>query len=107
MAYIGKALLESRTAEFLHASEALNFFPHGDGNCPDCGLRIDNAAVSLSSFAKEGDGYVLRLVNNGMDRQTATLFRSDVPIGRLSFAPYEAKMFCLNGNFMIEKETWY
>ncbi len=97
--------LENKAAEFLSGNYVINYFPHGEGNTALDTLTLDNKAISLAAFYKDGDGYVLRLINNNDERNAAKISLQGNS-AELAFGSFEVKtLMCRNKKF-AEKEVW-
>ncbi len=99
------AELENAAQEFTDKTYSLNFFPHGDGYDFSGGVTVDNPAISLVSFYRDGEGYTLRLINNSecAVKTTFTVFGVE---RKAVFGRYEVKTFTLSGDRILEKEIW-
>ncbi len=105
LSYDRSAELENRAAEFVSGVYAINYFPHGSGDTAKSAVTIENPAVSLAAFYKDGDGYELRLVsNNPYAVDTAVSAAGDAFTAH--FGPYEVKTYRYTGTRWQELALW-
>ena len=105
ISYDKSEMLENNAQEFVNTPYSLNFFPHGDGELATPVLQIENPAIGLSVFYKEGESYTLRLVNNNPAQISTQLTLKD-KIYQISFEKYEVKSYVYDGMTMTQKDEW-
>lgn len=73
---------------------AVNFFPSGSGDEHESALSIDNAALVLSSFRRNENGYILRIFNPTETVQDVEIQIPPFAIcAKERFSPYEVRTF--------------
>lgn len=106
MAYDPVSQLENKAAEFMNVPYALNFFPHGiktAAQIQENRLIIENKEISLVAFYQDGNGYVLRLLNNQEKQATAEVSLCGIA-DTFTFGKYEVKTLRYADGALTEQE---
>ena len=97
--------LENNAQEFVNQPYSLNLFPHGDGVLAKPVLNVEDPAISLSAFYKAEDGYILRLVNNNLQKISTQITLCGTS-REISFESFEVKTLKLYKDALQEMEQW-
>ena len=98
LAELAESELDRESNEFNQPPYAVNVFPCGAQSEIRPNIAIDNTLITLTALkkAEETDGYVIRLLNNTPQTQTAKISVCGVSKTYV-FTPYEVRTFVYDG----------
>lgn len=104
LAYADAAEAEKLANEFCRAPYALNLFPAGGGISGKFSVTVSDPVLTLASFRKREDGYLLRLFNPTGTERAADVVCGSVAI-RVHFGGYEIKTLRYASGALSEQKS--